>query len=185
MYLDNKNMRYPVLILLLSLPFMTFSQDKEAKSDFAKEFGMVWERAKTYTLEMAEAMPEEKYDYKPYETALTYGGHLIHIVENWYSLCGRFVKEEGWPLDDRLDASKLSKAEIIQHLKDVYAYADESFYGLSDKELAAIAPKFWSKDPTSKKIILMLMRDHMTHHRGMLVIYLRENGIKPAGYRGW
>jgi len=51
--------------------------------------------------------------------------------------------------------------------------------------MASLAPKFWSKDPTSKKIILMLMRDHMTHHRGMLVIYLRENGIKPAGYKGW
>lgn len=178
-------MRSHFLILLFILPIMAFSQDKEAKSDFAQEFGKVWERAKTYTLAMAEAMPEEKYGYKPYDEALTYGGHLIHIVENWYSLCGRFVKEEGWPLDDRLDATQLSKAEIIEHLNSVFAYADESFYGLSNEEMAAIAPKFWSKDPTSKKIILMLMRDHMTHHRGMLVIYLRENGMKPAGYRGW
>jgi len=113
MYLGTKNMRYHILILFLVLPFLAFSQEKKAKSDFSKEFGKVWERAKTYTLAMAEAMPEEKYGYKPYESALTYGGHLIHIVENWYGLCGRFVKEEGWPLDDRLDATKLSKAEII------------------------------------------------------------------------
>ncbi len=178
-------MKYRFLSLFLFLPFLAFAQQKEAKSAFTQEFAKVWERAKVYTLEVAEAMPAEKYSYRPNEDVLTYGGHLIHIVENWYGLCGRFIKEEGYPLNDRLDASALSKEEIIQHLHDVFAYADEAFYSITDEEINELAPRFWSKDPTSKKIIFLLMRDHMTHHRGMLVLYLRENGIKPPGFRGW
>lgn len=177
-------MQNSIIFLFLLLPLMTFSQEKEAKSNFAKEFGPVWERAKAYTLEVAEAMPAEKYQYRPTEEVDTYAGHLVHTADNWFGLCGRFVKEEGWPLEDKIDSETASKEDIIKHLKASFAYADEAFYGLSDEELEAEAPKFWSKG-ASKKVILMLMRDHMTHHRGMLVIYLRENGIKPPRYRGW
>lgn len=177
-------MRNSILTVLFCLPFLVFAQDNEAKSDFAKEFGPVWERAKEFTLEVAEAMPAEKYQYRPNEEVDTYAGHLIHTANNWFGLCGRFVKEEGWPLDDEIDSETATKEEVIKHLKASFAYADEAFYGLTDEELESEAPKFWSKGAT-KKVVLMLMRDHMTHHRGALVIYLRENGIKPPRYRGW
>jgi uncharacterized damage-inducible protein DinB len=37
----------------------------------------------------------------------------------------------------------------------------------------------------TKRQILNLMDDHVTHHRGELIVYLRLNGIKPPPYRGW
>jgi uncharacterized damage-inducible protein DinB len=175
-----------VLFLLISCFFpLILRSQPTPQSTFAAEFTDTWERAKQYTLEMAEAMPDSQYHYRPNEELLTYAGHLVHIIENWYFLCSKFVKESPYPLADRLDASQLGKAEILTELKRVYAYADTAFYGLSDEDLEAKAEAFWAKPAVSKKVILMLMRDHMTHHRGMLAVYLRMQGIKPARYRGW
>ena len=39
--------------------------------------------------------------------------------------------------------------------------------------------------PMNKRQIVALLHDHMTHHRGQLMVYLRLKGIKPPQYRGW
>nr|NIM13383.1 DinB family protein [Candidatus Aminicenantes bacterium]NIM80034.1 DinB family protein [Candidatus Aminicenantes bacterium]NIO82289.1 DinB family protein [Candidatus Aminicenantes bacterium]NIQ68157.1 DinB family protein [Candidatus Aminicenantes bacterium] len=37
----------------------------------------------------------------------------------------------------------------------------------------------------SKSQTFMTIRDHVAHHRGQMVIYLRLKGIKPPQYVGW
>ena len=37
----------------------------------------------------------------------------------------------------------------------------------------------------SKLQILNLLQDHVTHHRGQLIVYLNLNEIYPPKYSGW
>ena len=37
----------------------------------------------------------------------------------------------------------------------------------------------------TKLQILNLLQDHVTHHRGQLIVYLNLNNIKPPKYVGW
>lgn len=37
----------------------------------------------------------------------------------------------------------------------------------------------------SKEAILLTMDNHLSHHRGQLVVYLRLLGIKVPSYIGW
>ena len=39
--------------------------------------------------------------------------------------------------------------------------------------------------PKSKLQIMNLMQDHVSHHRGQLVVYLNLNEIEPPRYVGW
>ena len=39
--------------------------------------------------------------------------------------------------------------------------------------------------PMSKRQILVLMNDHLTHHRGQMIVYVRLKGVKPPAYKGW
>jgi uncharacterized damage-inducible protein DinB len=34
----------------------------------------------------------------------------------------------------------------------------------------------------TKRQILLLLSDHITHHRGQMIVYLRLNGISPPRY---
>ncbi|MGK0251702.1 MAG: putative damage-inducible protein DinB, partial [Gammaproteobacteria bacterium] len=39
--------------------------------------------------------------------------------------------------------------------------------------------------PKSRMQILNLLQDHVTHHRGQLIVYLNLNSIEPPQYSGW
>jgi len=59
------------------------------------------------------------------------------------------------------------------------------------KYLKKLAPQVLQEDirmwcgNSSKLRLLNLMDNHLAHHRGQLVVYLRLNGIKPPSYAGW
>jgi hypothetical protein len=40
-----------------------------------------WRKSKALTLKVAETMPAENYDYKPFADALTFGGELQHLAQ--------------------------------------------------------------------------------------------------------
>ncbi len=172
-----------VIIFFLLFP-MALAAQPASMSD---EFLPLWKRACAYTLEAADAMPDSLYDFRPRLESMSFGSQLIHIAENLYFLNSKFILETDFPTHryTQRPADSLSKAEIRAVLVDAFAYVEESLSTLSDSEWQALANGFWAPEPTTKRVIFLLMRDHMTHHRGNLVIYLREQGIKPPQYRGW
>jgi uncharacterized damage-inducible protein DinB len=38
---------------------------------------------------------------------------------------------------------------------------------------------------STKNRILNLMDNHLAHHRGQMIVYLRLKGIEPPSYVGW
>ncbi len=40
-----------------------------------------WKKSKALTLKVAEAMPAENYDYKPFADARAFGGELQHLAQ--------------------------------------------------------------------------------------------------------
>ena len=173
--------------ILLIVTLLTSTLMAQPSSTFGNEFLPIWQRACAYTLEVADAMPEDLYRYCPDTTVMNVGEHLVHISENLYSLTSRFITETGFPSDryTRRPADSLSKAEIRTILEDACAFVAEPLSAMTDEEMGSIVPSFWGPDPASRRVIFMLMRDHMTHHRAALVVYLRNNGIEPPRFRGW
>jgi uncharacterized damage-inducible protein DinB len=37
----------------------------------------------------------------------------------------------------------------------------------------------------TRRRVLLLLTDHVTHHRGQLVVYLRMKNVEPPKYVGW
>lgn len=170
------------LCCVFSSPFDVLSQ--EANSAFGKEFLPVWKRAQAYTLEVAEAMPADQYGFSGAEGVMNFGEQMVHITANLYGLSSRFIVEEKASYQ-KPSAEDLSKAEIIKQLTEAFDYVSQALVSMEDEEMQAEAPGFWAKEPTSKSIIFLLMRDHMTHHRGQCILFLRMNNLKPPRYRGW
>ena len=40
-------------------------------------------------------------------------------------------------------------------------------------------------EKVSKESFLLTMDNHLAHHRGQLIVYLRLMGLKPPSYVGW
>ncbi|OJJ17144.1 hypothetical protein BKI52_31015 [marine bacterium AO1-C] len=170
------------LILLVALG--GFYHPLFAQNDFAIEFGTVWQRAKAYTLKVAEAMPEEHYQYKPTKEAKTFEEELTHVVANFASLQYYVTGKKATFLDGFKRTGK-SKSETLSMLNKGFDAIMKQVEGLKDKETGHSVKFFAPNVAMTKKGIYLLIRDHLTHHRGQLVVYLRLKGIKPPRYVGW
>jgi uncharacterized damage-inducible protein DinB len=172
-----------IISSLLSLPIFAQTQ-----SPFIKDALSKWKGMKSYTLEVAEAMPEEKYFYKPVDDESTFAFQLIHMANNMYYISSKLIRGTAAPLDlkvaeNAVNNRKLSKKEAIEYLSKAFDYAEETFAQMTDKTLEEELD-YWGGHSTKRKIVFLL-NDHQTHHRGQLIVYLRLNGIKPPKYIGW
>lgn len=154
----------------------------KAQNYFQSQYPQVWERASDYTFEVAKAMPEENYGFKPEEHAMNFGGQLIHIVDN-ISFLTRLISGESKTFYDRTKAEELNKDEIIEILENANAYVGKLIVEISIDDLNS-AIEFRNLE-MSKENIFYLLRDHQVHHRGQCIVYLRMAGVKAPPYVGW
>ena len=163
-----------ITILLLSNPIF-------AQVEVVTTFIEKWENSKNYLIAVAQAMPEEKYDYKPTEREMSFRDQLFHIQDNmnWLSTTHfsdqKYVKKES--------VKGLTKAQIIQEIKTSFDSAKIAIQKTKDAELSQKVTLFASLK--SKLQILNLMQDHVTHHRAQILVYLNLNQIEPPKYSGW
>ncbi len=140
-----------------------------------------WENSKNYLLEIAEAMPEENYDFKPTEREMSFGEQLLHIKQNMDWLSTSYFTSETYKKEE--NAQQKSKAEIISELKKSFNRVSEILKNTSDESLQETVEFF--AGPKSKLQILNLLQDHVTHHRGQIIVYLNLKEVKPPKYIGW
>jgi len=172
-----------IFSLIMNLPIFAQTQ-----SSFVKDALSKWKGMKSYTIQVAEAMPEEKYFYKPVDDESTFAFQLIHMANNMYGISSKFIRGTQAPLDlkiaeNAVNDRKSSKKEIIEYLSKAFDYTEETFAQMTDKTLEEELD-YWGGHSTKRKIIFLL-NDHQTHHRGQLIVYLRLNGIIPPKYIGW
>ncbi len=169
-------MKKYLIIAVLLLSNNIFAQ-VEVVSTFIEK----WDNSKDYLLAVAEAMPEDKYDYKPAEREMSFREQLFHIQDNmnWLGTTHfsgeKYVKKEA--------VKGLSKAQMIQEIKASFDKAKAFVQKTNDIELSQKVDFF--AGPKSKLQILNLMQDHVTHHRAQILVYLNLNGIQPPKYVGW
>src|SRR5580693_844427 len=71
-----------------------------------------WKKSKDLTLKVADTMPAENYDYKPFADALTFGGELQHLAQAEGFYLGRFGKGNA-PAAPKGDTSKATTVKYL------------------------------------------------------------------------
>lgn len=178
------NIKLSALVSFFSILFNCATGQNTFTSDALSK----WKGMKSYTLAVAEAMPENKFNYKPVLEEKTFAEQLVHTANNIYELSSRFLRDTLSPvnmksMEEKVKNNVLTKAEIIAYVSNAFDYGGESIGLLDAKKLEEVI-KFWGGSATKRKIVLLL-NDHQTHHRGQMIVYLRLNGIAPPAYIGW
>lgn len=168
-------------IILPSLFFMMTLNQLNAQNDVISAFLLKWENSKNYLLEIAELLPEEDYNYKPTEREMTFQEQLLHIRSNMVWLSEKYFVDENYVKSEKIDPK--TKAEIIKELNISFDNVAEIIKNVPLEDLTTEVDFF--AGPKSKLQILNLLQDHVTHHRGQIIVYLNLNNIEPPKYSGW
>lgn len=171
----------PFIAILTMIPALSWAQDN-VRDPFIIDFLSKWKNSKEYTLEFAEAMPADKFDYKPTEGQRGFNEQLTHMCGNMIWLSTAFLDGKGLASADAEHPPK-EKEEVLALLEETFDYVEQTVkdfdYSKIDQQVDFFA------GPMSKRKVFFLLADHLTHHRGQLAVYLRLNDITPPRYRGW
>lgn len=160
---------------------MGFTFDKGAKSSFVETTIPMWKMAKMHTLEVLDAMPEDKFNYQPTEVSKSFASQMVHIG---YTL--KYFKH-GMIEGDRIeynepDAASMSKAEIRTMVEEGFDVYIEAVSKLSDEDLKVELP-FGPEKKITRGQSIIFAHDHVTNHRAKANLYIRMNDIDPPGYK--
>jgi len=167
----------PLLILFIIM----VNSNLTAQNDVVSAFLLKWENSKNYLLEIAEAMPEANYNFAPTERQMTFKEQLLHIKGNMVSLSENYFITPDFKKSEKINST--TKREIINELAMAFDKVSEIIKKTKLEDLDTEVNFF--AGPKSKLQILNLIQDHVTHHRGQLIVYLNLNEIKPPKYTGW
>jgi DinB superfamily len=122
----------------------------------------------------ADAMPAEKYTFKPTPEMSTYGHLILHITLSNNLLCskiaGSTAPEAGADIDP--------KDKLVAGLKASFDFCEKSLANVDDSKLSEPMMLFGNR-PSSRAGALIALSDGWYDHYGTQAIYLRLNGILP------
>ena len=153
------------------------------ENDFIKEYLERLEKSKDYLIVVAEMIPEDKYMFKATSESMSFAENLMHIAwaMDWHSqslMGGRDARD--WDTDTELKVDNKSKQEMIDKIDETF---DKTIEFISNFDTNRLDERldYFGADRT-KRQILLLLADHITHHRGQMLVYMRLNGLKPPRY---
>jgi uncharacterized damage-inducible protein DinB len=168
-----KPQRILTLMFFLLATGQVFAQS--SKDYMIKE----WERAKAYTQEYLEAMPENGYALKPTPEMRNFAQQMLHLSDANYGL-GNAAAGAKIPdgIKDLEKSTDLSKANVTKLTLASYDFVIDAIKGLSDAQLNETVKLFGRFEMTKAQAIAKVF-EHQTHHRGQTTVYIRLAGAKP------
>ena len=177
-------MKYLTIILFGLISICSSNAQNMSKApvtDFGKMYLPVWQEAREHCLEVARAMPEDKYTWKPTEVSKTFAEQMVHIGYTIKLLTQRYV--EGMEVSGQTPpATGMTKAEIIRMLEEGFDYTEKVIFSITEEKLSETCRMYHSGNIVSRKFAFFYVQDHLTNHRAKANLYIRMNGIQPPEY---
>ena len=128
-------------------------------------------------------MPEDKYGYRASPESMTFAENLMHIgyAIDWHSqslLGGRESRD--WKTDTIFKTANKSKEEMIATIDMTFDETINLIKEFDPSELDVELDYFGLN--RTKRQIFLLLADHVTHHRGQMLVYMRLNGLVLPRY---
>lgn len=172
----------------LLIPSAAVAQQREPPppKTIPDSINLIWKSMEQDFTSLAEAMPEDKWSFKPtqgeFKKVRTFGEQVKHVAcgnEAW----ARQMAAEKPPARCDLGGPNpaKSKAEIMAYLRDSFAMVDKAIADTGADNLLHPNPgQYWGSNRLSALTATVW---HISDHYGQLVVYLRMNGIVPPASR--
>jgi uncharacterized damage-inducible protein DinB len=173
-------MRRPVMILVplllstLGPAAATFAQTNSNPVSSALR-DIVPGREKN-TIAAVEAMPADKFEYKPSADQMTFGHLVSHMIDSNYLFCS---KVSGVPASKSEEVKDTDpKDKLVAALRSSFAFCSESLAKMDDSKLGETTEGFGGKQVTRAWFGLVLASSWADHY-AEAAMYLRLNGVAP------
>jgi len=138
-----------------------------------------WEALEDTMMQLGDAMPAEKFGYKPTDELRSFGEQLMHISMSSVGMIARLdaaatAPELGEPVE---------KADVLAAMGKAFDFGSEVLRGKSAAWAQEIVEGPRYLGPSTRTRIVYRTMTHTWDEYGAMTVYLRLNGIVPPASR--
>jgi len=179
-------MRKMIVVLLVMclwvLSAAPIRAQQPAPSGPASEVLRSWNYIGKRLIDMAEDLPEDKYDYRPTPEVRTFAEQLLHVAGSNYHFIDTARGRELGPEDLPREKHR-TKAEVVAVLKKSFEEGAELIRQAGDEGMGKQVKYPYGNRQMSQYGFWLDPVEHAGEHYGQLVVYYRLNGLVPPASR--
>jgi hypothetical protein len=155
----------------------TFAQAAAApvKDPVATSLRFLLQRSQNNTVGAVEAMPADKFSYKPTADQMTFAHLVVHIVGFNNSFCAKAADVPAPKVDEPKETD--SKDQLVAAVKASYAFCSDALGKMDDSKLGDTIDLFGHQSP--RAIASLILASGWSDHYATAAMYLRLNNIVP------
>lgn len=173
--------RGPILVIgaaLLLGSASAMTQVAPKGPGFRAEFLAELSVAEDHVVRLAEAIPADKYTWRPADGVRSVSEVLLHLASSHNNMPRMLgvAPREGMLAAD-YDKSTTDKAKIVAALRESFALMRAGVERLTDADAEKTLP--WFDGKNTYRGMLYFMARHTGEHTGQLIAYARMIGVVP------
>jgi len=126
---------------------------------------------------LAEAIPEDKYGWKPSEGVRSTGEQLVHTLTAGYGIISMMGGVKPDHITQDIEKTLTKKAEILENLKGSFAAVTKFLKSYDTANYEEIVKTPFGE--FSQRMMILIINNHYHEHLGQLIAYARSNEVVP------
>ncbi len=128
------------------------------------------------TIAAVEAMPADKFNYKPSADQMTFGHLVAHMVEANYAVCSGAAAVTAPKVEEVKETD--TKDKLVAALKASFDFCADALSKMDDSKLGEMISGM-GPQPLSRARFALGIASNWADHYAEAAMYLRLNGVLP------
>ena len=146
------------------------------KDPVANSLRMLLQRSQNNIVGAVEAMPADKFSYKPTADQMTFAHLVVHIIGSNNALCAKVADVPAPKVDEPKETD--SKDQLVPAVKASFSFCSEALSKMEDSKLGDDVELFGGRH-FPRAMGAFGLASGWADHYGAAAMYLRLNGILP------
>lgn len=129
-------------------------------------------------LDLANAMPADKFAWRPAAGVRSVGEVYVHVAGGNYMIPSFMGVKPPEGISRDMEKTVTEKAKVTDLLKKSIENVKTMAAGMSDADLEKKVKAFGGREMTERQLMLIIL-NHMHEHLGQSIAYARSNGVTP------
>ena len=162
-----------ILALMLLIALAATAQMKNPVSSALRD---TFTGRQKNTIAAVEAMPADKFSFKPSADQMTFGHLVSHMIESNDSFCSKAAAVPAPKVEEAKETD--SKDKLVAALKASFDFCGDALGKMDDSKLGEMVEGFGGQQFSRARFAIILASSWADHY-AEAALYLRQNGITP------
>jgi hypothetical protein len=149
---------------------------ESTKDPVATSLRLLVQRSQGNTVGAIEAMPADKFSYKPTADQMTFAHLVVHIIGFNNSFCSKAADVPAPKVDEPKETD--SKDQLVAAVKASYGFCNDALAKMDDSKLGDSIDLFGGRQ-APRAMAALILASGWSDHYASAAMYLRLNGVLP------